>query len=537
MSRSTRAATRCMRQFVVFAAFSFLMPAFTACYDAYEDIDRTPSDIMAISLGPSYSSAGKVQHGARRIPLAAQSFTILNMDDSSLGGPDRDPSLSSALFNTDCMVCKIAEPEYFMHATIKNPDPPNSSAVNCSKVHTRQDTIPSILKELRAIAETWTQGSIDSAVVAVPTYFSQDDRDAVRQAGETVGLHVLRIVNTSTAAGIAYGIDKSDEFLHVVIIELGRENFEVSVVEVDMGVFDHQATSSDLELGKMIGCLVENQKARGNRHFRADEISLLEQTLVSVERAIREANLSKTDIAHVVVTGEYTRAREFRGIVETYFNGKRLAALNDGSGSRLVPENLDHDEHVTFGAAVLADILAGHERHSDVLGRFSLQPRTLSVETVGGEALRAFQRWTMLPASKTLHLTTTADGQTAVVVSVFQGEVPEARKNDEVVSLRLDCVPPAPRGIPKVTLVLDMYSDDVGNLKLDATAHLVGADEDCRDGATAVLHDFYAVESITSGEFELEAAYVYDRSGSEVPGVCLNRQSRLDQHYITAEEF
>ncbi|TIC95773.1 Glucose-regulated protein-like protein [Colletotrichum higginsianum] len=424
-----------------------------------------------------------------------------------------------------------------MHAKIKNPGPSNSSAAKSSKVHILQDALPDTLQELRDIAETWAQDSIKFAVVAVPTYFSEDDRNAVRQAGASIGLDVIRIVNTSTAAGIAYGIDKSDDFLHVVFLELGRENFEVSVVEVDMGVFDHRATVSDLELGKKIGGLVENQKARGNSHFRADETSLLEQTLVSVERAIQEANLTKTDIAHVVVTGEYTRAREFRDMLEPFFNGKRLTTLNDRGDSRLVPENLDHDEAVTFGAAVLADVLAGHERHSDILGRFSLQPRTLSVETVGGEALRVFQRWTMLPASKTFHLTTTVDGQTAVVVSVFQGEVPEVRKNDEVVSLRLDCVPPAPRGIPKVTLVLDMYSDDVGNLKLNATAHLVGANEDCRDGATAVLHDFSAVDSITSEEFELEAAYVYDRTGSELPGVCVNRQSRLDQHYITAEVF
>ncbi|CCF40225.1 PrBiP [Colletotrichum higginsianum] len=198
------------------------------------------------------------------------------------------------------------------------------SRLRSSKVHILQDALPDTLQELRDIAETWAQDSIKFAVVAVPTYFSEDDRNAVRQAGASIGLDVIRIVNTSTAAGIAYGIDKSDDFLHVVFLELGRENFEVSVVEVDMGVFDHRATVSDLELGKKIGGLVENQKARGNSHFRADETSLLEQTLVSVERAIQEANLTKTDIAHVVVTGEYTRAREFRDMLEPFFNGKRL---------------------------------------------------------------------------------------------------------------------------------------------------------------------------------------------------------------------
>ncbi|OHW94225.1 heat shock protein 70 [Colletotrichum incanum] len=436
------------------------------------------------------------------------------------------------------MVCKTTEPEFFMHAVIRNPCSSDGLGVARHQGLITREPLSEILRELKDTAETWAQHGIESAVVAVPTYFSEMERSAVKQAGTSVGLEVVRIVSSSIAIGIGHGLDKSnDESVYVVFYELGRENFEVSVAEVDMGVFGHRTTINDPRIGKEVGGIIEEKRSVGATHFSPAEMGLFEQTLAYVERVIQEANLSRTDIAHLVVTGDYTPAQQVRSMIEAFFNGKSALDKDDRDDSFLVPGTLDHDESITYGAAILADILVGYERSVEVLGRLSLQSRTLSVETIGGESLRVFQRWTMLPASKTLNFTTTVDGQQTVVISVFQGELPEVRKNDEVVSLTLDCIPPSPRGIPKVTLILDVYPDEVGNLMLNATAHLIGANGNCFDTSPAVLHDFYADGFITTEDLELEAAFVYDRTGAGLPGSCVNRQSELEQQHITTEWF
>ncbi|KAK1994543.1 hypothetical protein LX36DRAFT_660429 [Colletotrichum falcatum] len=431
----------------------------------------------------------------------------------------------------------MAEPNYFMHAVIENPGPSDDLGHGLRPGHVSRETLSEILRKLKGIAEAWAQQAVASAVVAVPAHYSENDRSIVGNAGASAGLEVVRTMSAYAAVGLGYGIDKlEDESAHVVFYQLGRAQFEVTIAEVDMGVFDLRAAVTDSELGDKIGRAVEKKQSAGAYHFGPAELALFEQTLECVDRAIREANLSRTDVALLVVTGEYTRDQQVRSVIESFFDGKRAVGWDDQEGSDLVPGTLDHDESVTYGAAVLADILAGHGRHADVVGNFSLQARTVSVETIGGGSLRAFRRWTMLPAGKVLNLTTTVDGQSTVVISVFQGELPEVRKNDEAAVLRLDCIPPAPRGTPDITLVLEAYADDAGNLMLNATAHLVGGCGGCRDSASVVLHDLHGGNSVTSDEMELEAAFASGSTGHESRNSCVNRRDRLEQHYVTTKE-
>ncbi|KAK1983090.1 Hsp70 protein-domain-containing protein [Colletotrichum cereale] len=537
MCQSIRNLTSNQALLLTFAVILLLFPCFAVTSKASErDVEEEQSHIIAISIGPSFSSVGKVQHGAIRIPLAGHSNAVMK-SDKTMNHTYSNPNLSNALFNMEYMVCKPTEPHYFMHAAIENPCQSDGLSSDLREGQLSRETLSEIFCKLKGIAEDWTQHAVESVVVAVPAYYTENDRSIVRNVGASVGLEVVRITNTYTAVGLGYGIDKSDdESGHVVFYQLGRAHFEVSVAEVDMGVFDHCTTVSDPELGKKIGEVVASKQSTGAHYFGSPEIDLFGQTLKSVDRAIREANLSRTDIAHLVITGEYTRNQQVRSLIEAFFDGKRAVGVDDREDSELVPGSLDHDEPVTLGVALLADILAGHERHSEIVGNFSLQPRSLSVETIGGGSLRAFHRWTILPASKVLNLTTTVDGQSTVVVSVFQGELPEVRKNDEVVVLRLDCIPSSPRGTPKITLVLEVYADEVDNIMLNATAHLVGGNGDCSDSAPAVLHDFYDINSITSHELDLEAAFVSDMTGQGLFGSCFNRQDKLDQHYVTAKE-
>ncbi|KAK1585382.1 Hsp70 protein-domain-containing protein [Colletotrichum navitas] len=436
------------------------------------------------------------------------------------------------------MVCEITEPDYFMHAVIKNPCSSDGPNVDLSEGYMSRETLSEIFRKLKGTAEAWTQQAFGAVVVAVPAHYSENYRSIVKNAGESVGLEVLRMINTYAAVGLGYGIEKlEDESGHVVFYQLGRAHFEVSVAEVDMGVFDHLTTVSDHELGKEIGKIVEGKRSTGSYRFGPVKIGLFEQTLEYVDRAIQKANLSRTDVVRLVVTGEYTRNLQVRSVIESLFEGKRAVGWGDRKDSDLVPGTLDHDESATYGAAVIAEILAGHERYEDVLGNFSLQARSLSVETIGGGSLRAFQRWTILPASRILNLTTTVNGKSTVIISVFQGEIPEVRKNDEVVVLRLDCISPAPRGTPNITLLLEAYPDEVGNIMLNATVHLVGGNGSCYDSALAVLHNFYDANSITSDDLELEAAFVFDRIGHEFLGSCVNGQDMLEQHYVTKKEY
>ncbi|WDK18172.1 Hsp70 chaperone (PrBiP) [Colletotrichum graminicola] len=449
-----------------------------------------------------------------------------------------NPNLSNALFNIEYMVCEITEPDYFMHAVIKNPCSSDDPNVDLSEGYMSRETLSEIFRRLKGTAEAWTQQAVGAVVVAVPAHYSENYRDIVKHVGESVGLEVLRMINTYTAVGIGCGIEKlEDESSHAVFYQLGRAHFEVSVAEVDMGVFDHLTTVSDHELGKEIGKVVEGKRSTGSYRFSPAEIGLFERTLEYVDRAIQKANLSRTDIVRLVVTGEYTRNLQVRSVIESFFDGECAVGWDDREDSNLVPGTLDHDESATYGAAVLAETLAGHERYEDILGNFFIQARSLSVETIGGGSLRAFQRWTILPASRILNLTTTVNGQSTVVISVFQGEIPEVRKNDEVAVLRLDCIPPAPRGTPNITLLLEAYPDEVGNIMLNATAHLAGGNGSCYNSAPAVLHSFYDSNSITSDDLELEAAFASDRAGHKFIGSCGNHQDMLEQHYITTKEY
>ncbi|KAK2024159.1 hypothetical protein LX32DRAFT_686016 [Colletotrichum zoysiae] len=420
------------------------------------------SHIIAISIGPSFSSVGNIQRGAIRIPFAGYSNAVMKTD-KGINYAYSNPSLSNALFNIKYMVCEIAEPDYFMQAVIKNPSSSDGPSVDLREGVLSRETLSKAFRNLKSIAEAWSQQAVGSVVVAVPTYYSEYDRSIVRDVGASVGLEVVRTISTLTAVGLGYGIldELDDESGYVLLYQLGRAHFEVSVAEVDMGVIDHRTTFSDPELGKEIGRVVEKQRSTGAFTFTPAEIGLFEQTLEYVDRAIQEADLSRTDIARLVLTGEYTQNQQVWSVIESFFDGQRAVGFDDREDSDLVPGTLDHDESVTYGAAFLADLLAGHERYADVLGNFSLQTRSLSVELIGGGSLRAFQRWTVLPASKIFHLTTTADGQSTIVISVFQGELPDVRKNDEVAVLKLDCIPPAPRGTPDIALFLEVYSDEV----------------------------------------------------------------------------
>ncbi|WYZ39453.1 hypothetical protein EsH8_III_001367 [Colletotrichum jinshuiense] len=385
---------------------------------------------------------------------------------------------------------------------------------------------------MKEIAESWTQDTVKFAIVSVPAYFDENHRSAVKKAGESVGLKVFRVMNASTAAGIGYNMDYKDHESNLLVYDLGRETFDVSLFETEWGAFDRLAMASDPQLGKSIGELVQRRRRAGRSYFNAADMRLFEQTLVYVDQVIQDANLSKSDVTDFIVTGDYVRESQVRSMVEALFHGKRAAVPYFSDSYRKRPAALDNDEAVTWGTAIVAQIFIGQEE--GLMGAFSMQTRSLSVETIGGGALNMIQRYTILPASKIMNFTTTVDNQSTAVISVFQGELPEARKNDEALTLKLPCIPPAPRGVPRIKLALDIYEDDASRIMLNATAHLLGNKGDCFDSATSVLYENDGLNVLEAKDLDLEAAY---KENSVEPVTCPNRQTELGHHYIMAEEI
>ncbi|KAG7046964.1 heat shock protein 70 [Colletotrichum scovillei] len=499
--------------------------------------DACKPGFMSISLGPSYASVGKIQRGARRIPLDGQSFTIMGSDELAYHAQS-DPCLSSALFDSSVMVCDATEPEYFLHRALKH-SIPHVNLGDPDEVHIFRDSVVEALRKLKEVAKVWTLEPIEQAFVTVPQYFTKEERNIITEAGSSVGIEVLRIMNAPTAAAIGLGIDKLDDEFHFIVYDLGRETFEVSLFEVDAGVFEGLASVSDHQLGNEVGELMHQKQLRGSSVFDAIEMETLEKTLPLLGQVIESANLSNNDISKVLIVGGYTEAAQLRSMVKAFFGTGTSAIFDYPRSLRLIPDTWDYDEVVTFGAAVFAENVCGHGRYDELVGTFEVNPRAVLLEIIGGEAHRVFQRYTILPSTRAMTFTTTVDGQTRIVIPVFQGELPDARMNDEVLILRLDCIPPAPRGTQTIQMVLEAdvdAADGAYRLLLKASVHLVGAKEQCSYSASGILHDFGAVDALSGEEIELEAAYAYARVEPGRPGICINPQSGIDHHYVAVAE-
>ncbi|KAL0764778.1 hypothetical protein CaCOL14_012584 [Colletotrichum acutatum] len=470
--------------------------------------------ILSLSLACSGASAFEVNDWEDAC------FTIMGSDEL-IHHAKSDPSLSSALFDYGW--------DYGLQ---------RSQRCDRHEVHIFRDSIIEALWKSKKVAETWTLGSIEQAFVTVPQYFTREERDVITEAGVSIGIEVLRIVNAPTAAAIGLGIDKLDDEFHFIVYDLGRETFEVSLFEVDAGVFECLASISDHQLGKEVGELMHQKQLRGSWVFDATEMETLEKTLPFLGQAIESANFSINDISKVLIVGGYTGPAQLRSMVKNFF-GTATSTIFDYPGSlRLIPGTWDYDQVVTFGTAVFAENVCGCGRY-DLVGTLEANPRSVLLEIIGGEAQRVFQRYTILPSTRAMTFTTTMDGQTRVVIPVFQGELPDARKTDEVLVLRLDCIPPGPRGTHTIQVVFEAgvdTADDAYRFLLKASVHLVGAREQCSYSASGVLHDFDAIDALSGEEIELEAAYVYGGGRVDLgsPGVCINPQSDIDHYHVAA---
>ncbi|NEO43925.1 MAG: molecular chaperone DnaK [Moorea sp. SIO4A3] len=385
--------------------------------------------------------------------------------------------------------------------------------------YTPQEISAMILQKLKADAETFLGESVTQAVITVPAYFTDAQRQATKDGGTIAGLEVLRIINEPTAAALAYGLDKLDQDQLILVFDLGGGTFDVSVLQLGNGVFEVKATSGNNHLGGddfdnvIVRWMVQNFKAKeginltedkmalqrlreaaekakielssmvatpinlpfitadetGPKHLemelsraKFEELSrdLINATLKPVKQALKDSDLKPEDIDRILLVGGSTRIPAVQDAIKTFFNGKAT------------DRSVNPDEAVALGAAIQAGVLGGEVE--DVL-LLDVTPLSLGIETLGEVFTKIIERNTTIPTSKSQVFSTATDGQTSVEIHVLQGERAMARDNKSLGKFLLTGIPPAPRGVPQIEVTFEI--DVNGILKVAATDRGTGKEQ------------------------------------------------------------
>jgi len=443
--------------------------------------------------------AVNAKSGERMVGQVARRQAVTNSDNTIssikrfMGRKFSDPEVQRAREILPYQITEAPNGDVRVHMGDKEYSPPEISAM--------------VLQKLKADAEAYLGETVIQAVITVPAYFNDSQRQATKDAGKIAGLEVLRIINEPTASSLAYGLDKKNVDQTIAVYDLGGGTFDISILDVGEGVFEVKSTNGDTFLGgddfdqRVIGWIADEYHKDQGIDLRQDKMALqrlkeaaekakielstvmqteinlpfitadasgpkhltmtltrakleqlvgdlIERSIGPCKLALEDAKLKPSDIDEVILVGGQTRTPAVQEAVRSFFGKEPHKGVNP-------------DEVVAVGAAIQAGVLGGEVK--DIL-LLDVTPLTLSIETLGGVATPLIERNTTIPTKKSQVFSTAADMQTSVEIKVVQGERPMAADNKLLGNFILDGIPPAPRGVPQIEVAFDIDADGILNV-------------------------------------------------------------------------